>query len=75
MKVNGKLIAWAPYQTVVKPCDRVEIELLLTRRNTFGPFHLYPKAEDASPRSFVSEGKHWTDEMMLIANGLERLED
>ena len=74
VKVNGKLIAWAPYRTVVEPCDKVEIELLLTRRNTFGPFHLYPKAEDASPRSFVSEGEHWTDEMMLIANGFERLE-
>ena len=72
MKVNGKLIAWAPYKTVVDPCDRLEIELFLTRRNTFGPFHLYPKAEDASPRSFVSEGEHWTDQMMLIANGLER---
>lgn len=73
IKVNDKLVAWAPYEAVIDPCDEITVELLLTRRNTFGPLHHYPIVETANPRIFVSEGKHWRDEMMLIPNGLNDL--
>lgn len=71
IKVNNKLIAWAPYETIVEPCKQIEVELMLTRRNTFGPFHLFPMEESAGPRSFVTEGERWTDNYMLIPCGID----
>ncbi len=72
IKVNGNLIIGAPYKAVLEPCEKITIELVLTRRNTFGPFHLYPMEDSASPRSFVTEGNRWTDKMMLIPCGLKK---
>lgn len=73
VKVNGRMVAWAPYEAVVESCEEIVVELCLTRRNTFGPFHLYPMEKEASPRHFASEGEYWTDEMMVAPCGLERV--
>ena len=72
IKVNGKITAWQPYEAVVEPCECIEVELVLTRRNTFGPFHLYPMENGAGPRHFVTEGDRWTDKMMMIPCGLNK---
>lgn len=72
IKVNGKMVAWSPYEAVVEPCKEIAVELCLTRRNTFGPFHLYPPEKEASPRSYVTEGERWTDEMTVVPCGLYR---
>lgn len=71
IRVNGKMIAWAPYEAMVEPCEKITVELCLTRRNSFGPFHLYPAEKETSPRSFVTEGERWTDEMVVIPCGLQ----
>lgn len=70
VRVNGKIIAWMPYEVLLEPCDTLTVELYLTRRNTFGPFHLYPPAKETSPRSYVTTGEQWTDEMLVIPCGL-----
>jgi len=71
IRVNGQLIAWQPYTVTVEPCDQVEVELSLTRRNTFGPLHQLPAVDVVySPESFVTEGDKWTDEMVVLPCGL-----
>lgn len=58
--VNGKIIAWSPYEAVLEPCDKIDVELVLTRRNTFGPFRR--RTKDASNEE--------TDKYDLIKTGL-----
>lgn len=71
IRVNQKILAWQPYIIEVEPCNKVEIELSLTRRNTFGPLHQLP-AIDAicSPESYVTTDEKWTDEMVVLPCGL-----
>ena len=71
LRVNGRLLAWAPYRVAVEPCDAVEIELILTGRNTFGPLHQLPaRTSGCGPRNFLTTGEHWTDDMVTLPCGL-----
>ena len=71
IRVNQKILAWQPYSVEVEPCDKVEIELSLTRRNTFGPLHQLPAIDViCSPESFVTTDEKWTDEMVVLPCGL-----
>lgn len=46
-------------------------ELILTRRNTFGPLHLVPVRQDwIGPESFRSQGRDWADEYQVVPTGL-----
>lgn len=50
----------------------VEVEWVLTRRNTLGPLHLTPMDPPAiGPMSFRSEGENWSDEFQLVPVGLK----
>ena len=50
----------------------VELTLVGTRRNTFGPLHLVPAIDTAyGPGHFVTEGDSWDDDYVLIPSGLE----
>jgi hypothetical protein len=77
--VHGRdeaIIPWQPYEADVSPllaggAEAIELCVVPTRRNTFGPLHQLP----ATPRacgswSFVTEGDAWTDDYSLIPNGL-----
>jgi hypothetical protein len=71
----SQLIAWPPFQAditdLLRSGDSLEIQLVLTRRNTFGPLHMLPARADAyGPPSFTTTGKSWTDEYMLVPQGL-----
>ena len=76
---NGKsqILPWAPFA-----CDLdgladaeglVEVEWVLTRRNTFGPLHLTPMDPPmVGPTQFRSEGEQWSDDYQLIPVGLQQ---
>lgn len=75
VKLIGKddaVIAWPPYQAEVT--DLTGIQVVLTRRNTFGPLHALPARADAyGPGNFLTEGKAWTEEYVLLPQGLMEL--
>ena len=49
----------------------LEIEVVLTRRNTFGPLHEVPKRAWAyGPGNFLTGGEHWNDAYQLFETGL-----
>jgi hypothetical protein len=68
------VLGWEPYEAALPlemPAAGVPLEVVLTRRNTFGPLHQVPLyAAGYSPESFVTEGPAWTDEYALIPSGL-----
>ncbi len=63
---------WAPYGFSLKGMSgKAEIEVMLTRRNTFGPLHQIPLHTDwYAPYNFVSEGDAWQDAPNLWPSGL-----
>ncbi|HHW00934.1 MAG TPA: hypothetical protein GXX36_15475 [Clostridiaceae bacterium] len=49
----------------------VQLEVVLTRRNTFGPLHLLPAVQASyGPESFISEGDNYSRDYALIPSGL-----
>jgi hypothetical protein len=80
VKVSGKgsatrMIAWQPYETEIRDIvsneNEILVELVLTRRNTFGPLHQLPLRPWAyGPFSFVPEGKSYSENYTLIPSGL-----
>ncbi len=78
IKVNGKVVAWEPYVTDITEALRteadIEVELVCTRRNTFGPLHLFPvKHPSTGPGHFVSEGSSWKEDYVLYNSGIDEL--
>jgi hypothetical protein len=76
---NGKsqILPWAPFACdlvgLVDDQSMVEVEWVLTRRNTFGPLHLTPIEQPAiGPTHFRSEGDEWSDDYQLVPVGLEK---
>ncbi|TNJ66103.1 hypothetical protein FE784_11840 [Paenibacillus hemerocallicola] len=70
-----QIVAWQPYETDitewVQSGKTIEIEAVLTRRNTFGPLHLNPVYSNAySPDHFVMEGDRFSEEYKLVPSGL-----
>lgn len=72
VKLHGRedaVIAFPPYSAEAD--DLSAIEVVLTRRNTFGPLHERPKRAYAyGPTNFITEGESWTDDYMLYEQGL-----
>ena len=71
-RAHAEYIAYAPYES--KPFDiegELAVEVVLTRRNTFGPLHYAPVLAGAyGPEIFLPEGKDYTDSYSLISQGL-----
>lgn len=80
VKVSGggnssKMIAWRPYEVEIteylKHSAEIWVEVVLTRRNTFGPLHQIPIVAQAyGPENFVTEGEDFTMDYMLVPAGL-----
>ena len=85
VRVNGQAIPWPPYTTTIPPFakpeggvseerahgGRLDVTVVLTRRNLFGPLHLVPKQQAAyGPGHWVTEGKNWSDDYQLYPSGL-----
>lgn len=72
VKLLGKdsaIVAFEPFSGVVDALTGIEV--VLTRRNTFGPLHQVEKRPGAyGPGNFVTEGADWTDDYQLYEQGL-----
>ena len=69
------VLGWDPYEADITDAYRQGLPILVTvvgtRVNVFGPLHQIPKpAPSCGPNSFVSKGKHWTDDYSLLQSGL-----
>ena len=74
-KRDSRLIAWQPYEAEITADARdggvIFVDVVLTRRNTFGPLHLVPKRSDAyGPGHWITGGPQWSDEYQLWEAGL-----
>jgi len=73
---QSRILPWAPFECdldgLSDPHGFVEVEWILTRRNTFGPLHLIPVEQPAiGPAHFRSEGEEWSDDYQFIPVGLK----
>ena len=69
------IMAWRPFKLDVtdlaQGASELIVEVMLTRRNTFGPLHQLPaRAPHCAPDSFMTEGEHWSDHPVLHQSGL-----
>ena len=65
------LLAQAPLEELAEAAEALEVEVILTRRNTFGPLHQCPKeAPSYGPGNFMTTGEGWSDAYMLYPQGL-----
>ena len=70
------IIAWTPYEAEitqqVRENYKVNVEVILTRRNTFGPLHQIPIiAPSYGPDNFVTEGENFSINYMLVPSGIK----
>ncbi|MBI5831624.1 MAG: hypothetical protein HZB16_04840 [Armatimonadetes bacterium] len=67
-----RLIAWQPYlATLPAGAGEAELDVVLTRRNTFGPLHLVPMRQGAyGPGHWTTGGAAWSDDYQLWPAGL-----
>jgi len=79
VRLNGVTVgavAWPPYEVdltdELKPGkNRLEIEIMSSRRNLLGPLHLSIKYPPwTGPGQFVTTGDQWTDEYVSVPYGL-----
>lgn len=72
VKLHGdstETIAFPPYEADIWNLQGIEV--VLTRRNTFGPLHQCPKeAHSYGPGNFMTTGEGWSDGYMLYPQGL-----
>lgn len=71
-RVNGQVLGWDPYEADVSGSEgSVEVDLFLTRRNTFGPLHDTVKDRDhTGPYHWMTEGDEWSDDCVFVPAGL-----
>ncbi|HEX2985504.1 MAG TPA: glycosyl hydrolase [Caproiciproducens sp.] len=68
---TAETVAWKPYTAKVSPHEKIMVEAVLTRRNTFGPLHQLPLCAGAyGPENFTTEGKGFTTDYVLYPAGL-----
>ncbi len=70
-----QLLLWDPYTADVTEAVRagktIEITVVGTRRNVFGPLHLVPAIHGAyGPGHFVTEGGAWSDDYVFVDSAL-----
>lgn len=72
-----KIIAFKPYKEDITEFaneKNLQIEYIFTRRNTFGPLHIYPVSDKngyVSPDSFLTSGEGWIkDGYSLVQQGM-----
>lgn len=64
-----EVIAFPPYRAEVENLKGIEV--VLTRRNTFGPLHENPKRAGAyGPGNFMTAGKNWSEDYLFYEQGL-----
>lgn len=77
VSAGGKttVLGWDPYEAdvtdAVRAGEPIEVTVVGTRRNLFGPLHQIPALDGAyGPGNFTTGGKGWTDAYSLLDSGL-----
>ena len=70
-----KMIAWQPYEAditdLLAKSKVIDLEVVLTRRNTFGPLHQVPLYTPGyGPENFITEGPGFSEDYMLVPSGI-----
>ena len=70
-----KIIPWPPYETEVtgelQDARELDVQVVLTRRNTFGPLHQVPlRAGGYGPGNWTTDGRDWSQDYQLYPAGL-----
>ena len=69
-KVNGQVLGWDPFEAEVSG-PVTEVEITLTRRNTFGPLHDTVKNRPWNgPDHWLTDGAEFSPEPVLIPSGM-----
>lgn len=71
-----QILYWDPYEANVSKAiaqkEVIEVTIVASRRNTFGPLHLKPAIQGGyGPFSYMTEGEAWSDSYELLDNGLQ----
>lgn len=72
---KDKIIPWPPYECEVtaeaQAGGELEVQAVLTRRNTFGPLHQVPvRVGGYGPGNWTTGGKGWSQDYQLYPAGL-----
>lgn len=70
---DAALLAWEPYEADVTALagGDMDVTLLCTRKNTYGPLHLIPAIPGAvGPGHFTTGGADFSDDYVLIDSGI-----
>jgi len=73
VKVNGQVLGWDPFEADLSGCaGMVEVDVVLTRRNTFGPLHDTIGLDRGwiGPECFIAEGNDFSPACIFIESGL-----
>ena len=70
-----KILPWKPYEIditdIIERGSELKLDLILTRRNTFGPLHQIPLYAPAyGPNNFITEGEAYSKDYNLVPSGL-----
>ena len=69
-RIDHQTVPWPPFVAPVSGREAV-VDIVLTRRNTFGPLHLVPREQVAyGPGHWVTGGAAWDDRYQWIPSGL-----
>jgi hypothetical protein len=69
-KVNGRVLGWDPFEAEVYG-KVVDVKIILTRRNTFGPLHDTVKNRPWNgPDHWLTDGAEFSPEPVLIPSGM-----
>jgi len=71
-KVNGQVLGWDPFEAELSGCgEQVDVEVVLTRRNTFGPLHDAVEGRiHNGPDHWLTEDDDYSDDCLLVSSGL-----
>lgn len=70
VKIDGKVFGWDPFEAEVSD-GKTEIEIILSRRNTFGPLHDAIKGRYwSNPDAWITEGDEFEPNPVLLPTGL-----
>lgn len=71
-EVNGQVLGWDPYEADISGSEGlIDVKVVLTRRNTFGPLHDTVKDRPWNgPVHWMTVGDEWSDECIFEPAGL-----
>jgi hypothetical protein len=71
---DAGFIAWQPntldVTNALERSKKLTLEVVLTRRNAFGPLHHYPFNTTTGPGHFITQGRSFSMNYMLYPSGI-----